>query len=173
MLRSISALTALLLVALACGSSNRNEQPKGPIRGIYPDGRLTDEGGKYLGAAVGYFASTHEYNKKLAIRMVHSGTGKATLGEVRTEIEDRQRIEYAAFFGDYKSVVVPTEFADIDAQINQVHDGYEAAFEEYLEYWSDHNRSHIQSGTARFQDALKQADSVVKQLGKRMDQVKR
>lgn len=135
---------------------------------------ITEEERIYLGAAGSYLKEANSLGTKVAQTMNGLNDGSSTLGDVRDAISTAQSVENAGYHVDYLDRiknVVPASLNKEQREIDETHRLFQAAMEEYLEYWKDSNDAHIVSGAATFKrciltmnSAIADANSAMKSL---------
>lgn len=121
----------------------------------------------YIGAAGGYLKTQSEQGMKVARAMAEVGTGDKTLGQLQKIIKDARFVTTAGYEGDYLlfgKLVVPSAFSGVDTKIRNSHKLRDAAFAEYLAYWSDGNTAHIESGSTALRRSEEIAQEATKEL---------
>ena len=124
----------------------------------HPDAHLfSDDEKKYFGAAAGYLKTANEEDTRLAVVMAGGLTGESTLGDIKEAIKSARSVEDAVYLGFYQFASPPERFVEIHEihkKIQRCRKLHNSAFDEFLEYWSDSNLAHLESGNATFKRAV-------------------
>lgn len=136
---------------------------------------ITESERTFFGAAGSYLKTANSQGMLVAQTMAGASNGSSTLADIRTAILSANRIENAAYQGDYKSrtnVDVPSSVTDIATNVDETHRLFQAAMNEYLEYWSDQNTAHIISGGDTLKRCITLMNATIAQTTNKMEQLR-
>lgn len=99
-------------------------------------------------AAASYLGTANAQGLKVAQKMAGATDGSSTLSDIKAAISAAIRVENAGYEGDYRARrgPVPSGGAAFAKDVEETHRLFQAAMNEYLEYWKDQNIAHITSG---------------------------
>ncbi len=162
----------LIAVVLGCGSISKEANSTGPAETPLPvvenAGPLTEDEKKYLGSVGGYLKSSIEANTELAQTM----NRQAPLPQIKRAVERARRIENAAFAGDYLKNKPTDSYGRFDKDIREIHRSYNAAYDDYLRYFSTDELQYIETGSDKFKDAVNRSKSTLEAVNKALGEIK-
>lgn len=121
---------------------------------------VADQG--YVRATIGYLSSANAAGTQLATIWAGASNGTSSLDDCRTAAR-KAFAEENARYSTYRAArgTVPSEFANVDRHIGEIHKKSIAGLSSILSYWTNGNLNSISQGMEQYQTAVLEMNSTI------------
>ena len=126
------------------------------------------DGERFVKNTMTYFAALEQSGAELSNAMLSGDHAPAAaLEHIRHTVLAEQAVEnnaYKRYLAERSRLGIPTGRQDVADDTDYVHRIFQKSMAEFLDFWSDYERSHIVNGSDDFKQSLREAVAVTDRL---------